>query len=130
MMKAVSAAGMIGVLTAVAMVQGKAPQPNQVAPLMKAKLEHAQRVLEGITLGDTELVAKHSQALSLIAQEASWRVLQTPDYLRHSADFRHAADAMTNAARQKNLDAAALGYLQLTMTCVNCHKHVRDAKDQ
>ena len=107
---------------------GEAEPPNQVGPFMRAKLAHSQHLLEGITLGDYEMIAKHGQALSLLAQEATWRVLQTPEYLQHSAEFRRAADALTEAAREKNLDGAALGYVDLTMRCVNCHKYVRDVR--
>lgn len=109
--------------------EGQAPRPNQVEPIMQAKLRHSQKLLESIALGDLEKVAKESQALSLLAAEANWSVLQTPKYLRYSSDFRHAADAITDAARDRNLDGAALGYVQLTMSCVQCHKHVRDVRD-
>lgn len=122
------AAGIIACLTVAWSVQGQAPRPNQVQPFMQAKLHRSQHLLEGIALGDLELVAKNSQALSLLAEEANWRVLQTPEYLRYSSDFRHAADAITDAARAKNLDGATLGYVQLTMTCIKCHNHVRDVR--
>ncbi len=115
--------------TAIVLSVSDAAEPtNQVGPLMRAKLTHSQRLLEGITLEDFELIAKHSQDLSLLSQEASWRVLQTPQYLQHSLEFRRAADALTEAARKKNLDSAALGYMDLTMKCVNCHKYVRDVR--
>ena len=29
---------------------------------------------------------------------------------------------------KKNLDAATLGYMDLTMSCVRCHKHVREVR--
>lgn len=107
---------------------GGAGSPNQVGGFMRAKLHHSQRLLEGITLEDYELIAKHAQDLSLLSQEANWRVLQTPEYLQHSVEFRRTADALTEAARKKNLDGAALGYVDLTMKCINCHKYVRDVR--
>jgi hypothetical protein len=104
------------------------PQPNKVRDFMRAKLDHSQKLLEGLTLEDYDLIAKNAQAISLLSQEANWQVLQTPDYLRHSQDFRRTADAITEAARKKNLDGAALGYVELTMRCINCHKYVRGVK--
>ena len=101
---------------------------NDVHDFMRLKLEHSQKVLEGIALEDFAEIAKHSQAISLLSQEATWRVLQTPDYLQHSTEFRRAADAMTVAANKKNLDGAALAYVDLTMKCVNCHKYVRGVR--
>ena len=35
-------------------------------------------------------------------------------------------ERMSKAADEQNLDAAALAYVQLTLNCVDCHKHVRD----
>jgi len=103
-------------------------QPNQVAEFMKLKLKHSQLVLEGIVLEDFALIEKNAQSLSLLSEAATWRVLQTPEYLQHSGEFRRAANAITNAAREKNIDGAALAYMEMTMKCVNCHKYVRNVR--
>lgn len=100
-------------------------QPNQVRDFMRAKLVHSERVLEGLTLQDFDLVAKHAQELSLLSQAAQWQVLQTPEYLHRSQEFRRIADRLTAAARDKNLDGATLAYVELTMECVQCHRYVR-----
>jgi hypothetical protein len=55
-------------------------------------------------------------------------VLQTPEYLQQSQDFRRTADAVTEAAKKKNLDGTALAYVELTMKCINCHKYVRGVR--
>ncbi len=104
------------------------PPANQVSKLMKLKLGHAERVLEAVAIEDFALLEKESQALSLLTQDEYFRVLVTPEYVRHSTDFRRSADSLTKAARDKNLDAAALAYMDMTMKCVNCHKYVRDVK--
>lgn len=103
-------------------------QPNKVSEFMKLKLQHAQKVLEGLVMEDFDTIEKNSQSLSLLSQAETWQVLQTPDYLQHSGEFRRAANAVTNAAREKNIDGAALAYLEMTMKCVNCHKYVRDVR--
>lgn len=107
---------------------GHSEQPNNVAAFMRLKLEHSQKILEGIVMEDYALVEKNAQSLSLLSQAATWQVLQTPDYLQHSGEFRRAANAVTNAARDKNIDGAALAYLEMTMKCVNCHKYVRNVR--
>ncbi len=109
-------------------VQSAEPQANNVREFMRAKLTNSQKVLEGLSLEDFDLIAKNSQAMSLLSQAANWQVLQTPEYLQHSQDFRRAADAVTEAAKKKNLDGAALGYVELTMKCINCHKYVRGVR--
>jgi hypothetical protein len=105
-------------------------QPNQVGPFMRAKLEHSQKVLEGLALEDYDLIAKHGQALSLLSLESSWNVLETVSYIQHSNDFRRATGALQQAAKEKNLDGATLAYVEVCMKCVNCHKYVRKARQQ
>ncbi len=106
----------------------EARQRDEVSEFMRLKLDHSQRVLEGLALEDFQMLAKHSQEISLLSQASSWRVLQTPEYLQYSAEFRRTADALTEAARNKNLDGAALRYVDLTLKCVNCHKYVRGVR--
>ncbi len=96
--------------------------------LMQQKLGHAQKVLEGIAIADFALIEKHADELIILSKKAEWAVLQTPEYVRQSDDFRRNADSVTKAAKEKNLDGAALAYVQLTMSCVNCHKHVRETR--
>jgi hypothetical protein len=107
---------------------GRTQQPNRVAAFMRLKLQHAQNALAGLAVADYDAIARAGQQISLLTQDAQWQVLQTPDYLRNSIEFRHAADRLTKAGREKNLDAATLAYVELTMRCVNCHKHVRDVR--
>lgn len=103
-------------------------KPNEVGTFMRAKLEHSKKVLEGLALEDYAMIARESQEMSLLSQATNWQVLQTAEYLEQSQDFRRTADALTEAAREKNLDGAALRYVELTMQCVNCHKYVRKTR--
>jgi hypothetical protein len=103
-------------------------QPDQVAVFMRAKLAHSQNVLEGLALEDYDLIARGAHDLALASQASSWQVLQTEDYARQSAEFRRSCDALRTAAKAKNLDGAALAWMEVTMKCVQCHKYVRDAE--
>jgi hypothetical protein len=104
-----------------------AAEPDQVAAFMRVKLAHSQDVLEGLSLADYDLIAKGAQELSLVSQAASWQVLQTEEYARQSAEFRRSCDTLRRAAREENLDAALLAWMEVTMKCVQCHRYVRDA---
>jgi hypothetical protein len=96
--------------------------------LMQMKLSSAQKVLEGVAIGDFAIIEKNAEDLVITSKKAEWQVLKTPDYLRFSDEFRRHADVLAENARKKNLDGAALAYVQLTMDCVNCHKHVREVR--
>ncbi len=97
---------------------------------MQLKLEHSQKVLEGIVMEDFGMIAKHAQQLALLTQDENWQVLQTREYRRHSDDFVRIAERLKEAAQEKNVDGAALDYVQLTLNCVECHKHVRDQRGE
>lgn len=119
---------MVSCLLAGANRQQSVDQIESVKKFMRPKLGHAQKLLEGLTLENFELIQSEAQALSLLSREAEWNVLQTEDYLLYSSEFRRAADAIRDAANKKNLDGAALAYVEMTMKCVNCHKYVRGVK--
>ena len=97
--------------------------------LMKRKLEYAQKVLEGVALNNFDKIAASAEELVLISHQAEWKALmKTPEYELNSADFRRHAQALVKSANAKNTDGAALAYVEFTMSCVRCHKHVRDVR--
>jgi len=104
---------------------------GQLKPFMQMKLDHAKGILEGIATEDFERIAKDTQALNALSLQSSWNVHTTIEYLDHSADFRRALNVITKAAREENLDRAALGYVNLTVQCIECHRYLRqkDATD-
>jgi hypothetical protein len=115
---------MVGAVTKSAWSQ----RPADVRDFMRAKLSHSQSVLDGLAREDYGVIANHAQKLSLLSQAANWQVLQTPEYLRHSTDFRKSAEMLLKAAQDENLDGAALSYVAVTLKCVSCHKYVRSVR--
>jgi hypothetical protein len=104
------------------------PDKPDVKDFMRGKLIHMQKVLEGVTTEDYDLIRKDANQLVLLSHATEWRVLATPEYQQHSAEFRRAAQAVVDAAKKKNLDGAALAYVDMTMKCVTCHKYVRSVR--
>jgi cytochrome c556 len=92
---------------------------------MRDKLEFSQHVLEGFATEDYDLIVAKGTRLSAMSKEADWRVFENPDYDQQSVTFRRHVDSLVKAAKDKNLDAATLAYVRLTMSCVDCHKLVR-----
>ncbi len=123
----------IVIAAALALVVGNylVAQPKSSSPthqFMRQKLDHAQRVLEGISLEDFELIAKNAGKLSAMSREAGWRAFDSPEYVRLSDNFRRDVDALNKAAADRSLDGATLAYVRMTMSCVECHKFVRGKK--
>jgi len=118
-------AGALALVAAGAMTALSRPAPADIRTVMKAKLGHAQSVLEGLALENFAQIEQNAQALSALSRAAGWGVHDTPEYIKFSEDFRAIANSLAANAHAKKLEAATLDYLQLTMTCVKCHSHVR-----
>jgi hypothetical protein len=107
-----------------------APPPNAEAMtrLMRKKLEHAQKLLEGIAINDLKKVDENAGDLMTLSKLAEFRAFKTLDYERHTNDFRRTLDDMRRGVKNKNLEAVTLSYMDMTMTCVRCHTHVRETR--
>jgi cytochrome c556 len=99
--------------------------PVTTKEFMREKLGHSQKVLEALAMEDFFTMEQHAKKLSAMTEETSWQAFQNPDYTQHSVTFRRHANALARAAQEKDLDAAALSYVRLTMSCIECHKMVR-----
>jgi hypothetical protein len=109
-------------------VGGNGDEPRKVSDLMRRKLEGSQKVLEGLALNDPKLIAKHAEELIEISKAAEWKAIKTARYELHSNDFRRTAETLVQNAKDKNLDGAALTYVELTLSCLRCHKYVREVR--
>jgi len=118
----------MAVLIGGSLVIGSVQAQDRLAVFMQAKLAHAEKTLEGLAREDYEEIARHSQAISLLCEDELWSVLKTPEYQQRSDEFRRSVNAITDAARRKNLEAATLAYVDATMKCVTCHKYVRQSR--
>jgi hypothetical protein len=107
---------------------GQGKEPQKVSDLMRKKLDHAQKILEGMALNDFGKITRSSQELMLISKAAEWYVVKTPEYEAQSNSFRRAVETMIDKSGEKNIDGVALAYVDLTLSCVRCHKYVRDTR--
>ena len=102
---------------------------TQLQRLMAEKLQAAQRILEGIAIGDFDKTTNNAEALLALANRAEWLAYKTNRYELHSNEFRRAAETIIQKSKAKNLDGVTLAYMDLTMSCVRCHQHVREIRD-
>ena len=96
--------------------------------IMREKLDCSHYILNGIATENFDLISANAEKLSKLSQATAWRARETPEYEVLSAEFRRHADALAKAAKDRNPDAASLAYVQMTLSCVNCHKYMRRPK--
>jgi len=116
---------LIAAFLCVTYLRAQKPESPDLKDFMRAKLMHSQKLLEGLTTENYDLITKHGQDLALLSEDEQWQVFQTADYMNRSKEFRRAANALAEAGRRKNLDSASLGYVEVTLKCIECHKYVR-----
>jgi hypothetical protein len=107
---------------------GGEPPQTKAAELMRKKLLQSQKLLEGIALNDFDKITQHADEIILISKETEFKVMKTPQYELYTNEFRRNAEDLVKKAKEKNIDGATLAYMELTLTCVRCHKHCREVR--
>jgi hypothetical protein len=95
---------------------------------MKEKLQASQAILAGLASADFQAIGQNATAMDVTEYFEKWqRAAGSPGDRTQLRLFEFANRELIRAAREKNIDAATLAFNQLTVSCVNCHKIVRDA---
>lgn len=104
------------------------PGTGQLATFMRLKLQPVKDILEAIALEDFDRISASAERIHLLSLDESWMVMQTEEYRRQSDEFRRSVAVMSKAAKDKNIDGATLGYMQMTLNCVRCHRQLRTSE--
>jgi len=93
---------------------------------MQKKLEYSEKILAGLAREDFEQIGKNARSMKALTQMEKW-VRGSGEYRSQLQIFQNANEQLIRMADDEKLDGAALAYVQLTLSCVNCHKAVRVA---
>jgi len=107
----------------------QAEKESVVKEAMRQKVAYSQQVLVGITLEDYGLIANNAEKLVELSNKTNWYSRQVPEYELFLNEFRRNAQQLKEAGQQKSLDAASLAYVQMTLSCVSCHRFIRKSSD-
>jgi hypothetical protein len=118
----------LALLAGLPAVSGHSAEQKKLSDLMHRKLENAQKVLAGVATNDFKAVRKHAEELIDISKEAEFKVLKTAQYELLAEDFRRTAGDLVQSAKDRNADAASLAYVQMSLSCFKCHKHIREVR--
>lgn len=117
----------VGLFTLAAVCPAAEPEAEKKPSFwMKKKLEYSETILVGLANGDYDSIGKTARSMNSLNQMEKWVRSSLPEYRAQLQIFQNANQQMVRMADDENLDGAALAYVQLTLSCVNCHKIVRD----
>jgi cytochrome c556 len=98
-------------------------RPTQ--PFMRHKLDYARGILEGITLERFDLVVTNASWLRSMAVTNSFFMLGNEGYKAAGTNFQVRVDALLDAAKEKNPEAATEAYMRVVRGCIECHRQYR-----
>lgn len=101
-----------------------ADQAPQLSRVMREKLTHSQAILGAVVTSNWATMDRESRALVKAAQDPAWTALKAPEYVRYSDAFLDALKRLGTASAGKDLDAATDAQVELTRSCVQCHRYL------
>jgi hypothetical protein len=100
-----------------------------VTKVMTHKLDYTHEMLESIIKEEFSELEDLSFRLVALTGTEDWKVIRTEAYNRHTADFVDAVEAFRKAHDHKDIDESAQAYIDMTLSCVRCHKYVREYQE-
>lgn len=111
-----------------AAAEQKAPAADaEPSVWMRKKLDYSKEILEGISTADFDQIAKNAEAMRALGKIEAFVRSRTPGYRTQMQIFDEANAEILKQANRDNLEGSALAFTQLTISCVNCHKQIREA---
>lgn len=101
------------------------PSKAAMDELMKQKLDAAQGALEAVSRDDFQKLRDVSAQMIALSHKEIWEQMASPRFVQDTADFLAAVEFMDRMAEARDADGASMGFVRLTMSCANCHRHMR-----
>jgi hypothetical protein len=93
---------------------------------MQKKMEYSEKILAGLAKGDFQAIEKNATSMNKLSQIENWVRASSPAYKGQLATFRSANKSLIRMAEEQDIDGSTLAFMQLTQSCVQCHKLIRD----
>jgi cytochrome c556 len=121
----------VGIAAAIALVLvaarvAGAAETEEPSFWMKKKMEYSEKILAGLAKADFAEIEKNATSMNGLSQIEKWVRAGSPAYKHQLAAFRSANKSLIRTAQEEDIDGATLAFMQLTQSCVQCHKLIRD----
>jgi hypothetical protein len=97
---------------------------------MEQKLRLSQEILKGLASGDFALIGKSAEIMQGLNKIEVFVRREPEGYRDSMRQFVLANDDLIRASAEENLEGATLAFNQLTVSCVNCHRHLRESGEK
>ena len=93
---------------------------------MKIKMNGTAGILTGLASGDFDTIKEHATRMYAFSRIEKLTKGKNEEYQLQLKMFRYANRKLIQMASAKNLEGATLAFNQMTTSCVNCHRVIRD----
>ena len=109
--------------------QSSANSEKQYSFWMEQKLRLSKDILTGLAVADFDKIGKGAEVMRGLNRLERFVRRSPAGYRDELTQFNQANKALVRAAQKENLEAATLAFNQLTISCVSCHKVMREADE-
>jgi hypothetical protein len=99
---------------------------KQPSGWMKLKLDYSQKILVGLAKADFDQIVQSADAMRSLTTIEGFVRGRVPGYATQLEIFKDANTELIKQAKRDNVEGAALAFTQVTLSCVNCHKKLRE----
>jgi hypothetical protein len=115
------------ILAADESAKNKNPQADKPASSwMKLKLDYSQKILAGIAKADFDQIVQSAEGMRTLTTIEGFMRSKVPGYTAQLEFFNDANAEIIKQAKRDNVEGVTLAFTQMTLSCVNCHKKLRE----
>jgi hypothetical protein len=96
---------------------------------MDVKVEESQKVFASLARADFKSIAASTEKLKTLSALERFVRRGVPGYRTQLRSFEFAVAEIQQQAKRENIEGVTMGFNQLTLSCVNCHKQLRRTKE-
>lgn len=93
---------------------------------MNVKLVESQKLFAALAQADFPTLLESGQRLKAVSGLEGFVRRKTPGYRTQLKTFEFSVDEILRQAEAENIEGVTLGFQQLTLSCVHCHKQLRE----
>lgn len=92
---------------------------------MNVKLQESQKLFAALAQADFKSISDSGEHLKTVSSLEGFVRRKTPGYLTQLKAFEFSVDEILRQSEKQSIEGVTLGFQQLTLSCVNCHKQMR-----
>ncbi len=125
LLTAVALGGLLAGIGRAALAERDSAKPIEFSVWMDVKVTESQKVFAALAEADFAAILQSTEKLKTLSGLEGFVRRSTPGYRTQLRLFEFAVQDIEEQSRRANIEGVALGFNQLTLSCVNCHKQLR-----